>query len=389
MAKAALLVASSDYHDQKFQQLRAPARDVDALAHVLGDPAIGGFDVRTLLNEPSWQVSEEIEAFFADRKPDDLLLLYFSCHGIKDASGKLYFASKNTKFPLLAATGISSGWVNDRMDSSRSRRVVLLLDCCYSGAFARGLAPKGTAGVDVEEFGGRGRAVIAASKAMEYAYEGDTLTMDVGQPSVFTRALVHGLETGEADRDGDGRVGVNELYDYVYDRVRKTTPSQTPTMSAHGLEGELYLARNPRPPPPPVEPVPLPFELRQAVESEIAWQRAGAVTGLKRLLTSDHPGLVLTAREALKGLAEDNDADVRAIAAVALGAAAPAEPSTASLEAQRTRAGARVGGLSLGKIWPRTPVGQDLAAYPAGASAQRPARRIHGGRIHGGRRRPA
>ncbi|MGH8884433.1 MAG: caspase family protein, partial [Egibacteraceae bacterium] len=283
MTKAALLVASSDYQDQKFQQLRAPAHDVGALARVLDDPAIGGFDVHTLLNEPSWQVSEEIEAFFADRKPDDPLLLYFSCHGVKDASGKLYFASKNTKFPLLAATGISSGWVNERMDSSRSRRIVLLLDCCYSGAFARGLTHKGTEGVDVEEFGGRGRAVITASKAMEYAYEGDTLTMDVGQPSVFTRALVHGLETGEADLDGDGRVGVNELYDYVYDRVRKTT-SQTPTMSAHGLEGELYLARNPRPPPPPVTPVPLPFELRQAVESEIAWQRAGAVTGLKRLL---------------------------------------------------------------------------------------------------------
>lgn len=258
MAKAALLIASSDYHDPKFQQLRAPAHDVDALARVLGNPEIGGFDVRMLMNEPSWAVSEEVEAFFVDRKPDDLLLLYFSCHGIKDASGRLYFASKNTKFERLAATGISSAWVNERMESSRSRRIVLLLDCCYSGAFARGLAPRGAGSVEVvERFGGRGRVVITASDAMEYAYEGDTLTMDAGQPSVFTGALVHGLETGEADLDGDGRVGVSELYEYVYDQVRKSTPSQTPTMSSHGLQGELFLARNPCSPP-PVEAAPQP-----------------------------------------------------------------------------------------------------------------------------------
>jgi hypothetical protein len=41
---------------------------------------------------------------------------------------------------------------------------------------------------------------------MEYAFEAGQLTADSGQPSVFTAAVVQGLETGEADRDGDGRV---------------------------------------------------------------------------------------------------------------------------------------------------------------------------------------
>lgn len=335
-SRRALLIATSAYQDAKFQRLRAPAEDVAALAEVLGDPDIGGFEVRTLLDQQSWEVSEEIEEHFADRTRDDLLVLYFSCHGVKDANGRLYFATTNTKFDRLGSTGISSTWVNDQLDRSLSRRVVLLLDCCYSGAYARGLAPRADQSVQVvERFQGRGRAVITASDAMEYAYEGDDLSHEAGQPSVFTSALVRGLRTGEADRDGDGQIALGELHGYVYDQVREVTPNQTPTMSAHGLQGELYLAKNPHPPPPPVEPVPLPFELRQALESELGWQREGAVSGLKRLLDSDRPGLALSGRNALERLAADDDAHVRAAAQGVLASLVPVAPAP---EVARARA---------------------------------------------------
>ncbi|CAN5159611.1 hypothetical protein BH20ACT9_BH20ACT9_11530 [soil metagenome] len=318
--KAALLVACGAYEDPKFRALRAPSPDAGALADVLGDPAIGGYTVRTMVDQPFWAVNEGIEGFFADRKRDDLLVVYFACHGVKDADGRLYFAAANTKFTRLASTGVSSAWVNERMDRSRSRRIVLLLDCCYSGAFARGLAPRGGEDVAVtERLGGRGRAVITASDAMEYAYEGDDLSLDAGSPSVFTGALVEGLRTGAADRDGDGRVGVEELYEYLHDRVRDTLPSQTPTMSTHGLQGELYVAANPNPPAPPPEAVWLPFELRQAVESELEWQRQGAVVGIRRLLASNRPGLPEAAREALTNLTRDESPAVAASAREALG----------------------------------------------------------------------
>ena len=103
------------------------------------------------------------------------------------------------------------------------------------------------AGVEMgieQQFGGRGRAVITASSAMEYAFEAGELadTREV-PPSVFTSALVQGLETGEADRDQDGLVGLDELYDYVYDKVRAVTPNQTPGKWTFGMEGELYIAR--------------------------------------------------------------------------------------------------------------------------------------------------
>lgn len=64
---------------------------------------------------------------------------------------------------------------------------------------------------------------------------------------MFTTAVVHGLQTGEADRDGDGRVSVDELYDFVFDQVRQATTDQRPGIFAD-VQGALYIAQNPNPP---------------------------------------------------------------------------------------------------------------------------------------------
>jgi uncharacterized caspase-like protein len=97
----ALIVASSEYEDRILSQLTAPAQDAAALATVLEDPAIAAFQVTIVRNKPSHQVNQEIETFFADRQREDLLLAYFSGHGIKDDEGKLYFASPSFDSRLL------------------------------------------------------------------------------------------------------------------------------------------------------------------------------------------------------------------------------------------------------------------------------------------------
>jgi hypothetical protein len=316
--RAALIVASYEYQEPGLRRLRAPAQDAEALARVLEDPDIGGFDVRTILNQPAHVVSEAVEEFFADRVADDLLLLHFSCHGVKDEGGELYFAAPNTKLRRLGATAVAADFVNRRMNRSRSRRVVLLLDCCYAGAFERGMVARAGSGMDIEQqFGGRGRAVITASSAMEYAFEGDELADgQERRPSVFTSAVVEGLETGEADRDQDGYVGLDELYEYVYDTVRERTPNQTPGKWTYGVQGDLYIARRSRP---VTKPAPLPLELQDAIDHPVASIRAGAVPELERLLQSTNLGLALGARLALDRLAEDDSRRVSGAANTALG----------------------------------------------------------------------
>jgi hypothetical protein len=233
------------YKDPDFQKLIAPAQDAKALASVLKDPAIGDFEVKVLLNEPSYKVNEEIEAFFSDRKPGDLLLLYFSCHGIKDKNGHLYFATINTRLNLLGSTAVSANFVNNIMLQSRSKRQVLLLDCCYSGAFARGLFTKADRSIHTgDQFQGRGRVILTASDSMQYSFEGDVIK-GVAQHSVFTRAIVDGLQTGQADIDKNGLVSYEELYDFTFDRVTDITSLQKPGKWVFDVQGDIVIAKNP------------------------------------------------------------------------------------------------------------------------------------------------
>jgi caspase domain-containing protein len=262
--RLALVVAVDSYDHDALHGLAAPAADASALADVLGDPGLGAFEVDILHNPTSWAACEQVEQLLADRHPTDLVLLHFSCHGLKDDSGELYLAARNTRPDRLGSTAVDSAWVSRLMQRSRAQRVILLLDCCYGGAFERGVLPRAAGPVDVgDQFrqSGRGRVVITASTAMEYSFEGAQLAGGDPAPSVFTGALVEGIRTGDADRDQDGHVALSELYDYVYDRVREQTPYQTPSKWEFGLRGDLYVARNPharrpRAPSPPEEAPP-------------------------------------------------------------------------------------------------------------------------------------
>jgi hypothetical protein len=244
--RLALIVASTRFTDATLQKLDAPGEDAALLARVLEAPDIGGFDdVKQLVDRPSHEVRREIEAFFAKRKRDDLVLLYFSGHGIKDDDGQLYLATVDTQRGLYRSTAVPAGFVNETMGASRSRRQVLILDCCHSGAFARGMVAKGGESVDIRDrFEGRGRVVLTASTSTQYAFQGDQIIGE-GGGSVFTHYLVQGMETGEADRDGDGWISLDELYEYVYEAVSDETPQQTPGKWTFDVQGRILIARSP------------------------------------------------------------------------------------------------------------------------------------------------
>ena len=302
------------------------AADAEALGRVLGEPQIGDFAVQVVRNEPSYVIEAQIEDLFSESRPDDLLLLHFSGHGLKSESGELFFAASNTKPNRLGSTAVSADFVQRCMRDSRSRSVVLLLDCCYGGAFAQGVTVRAAGDVNVlDSFpqgrsgGGRGRAVITASSAMEYAFEGDQLADDQHRrPSVFTGALVEGLATGDADRDEDGLVSLNELYDYVFDKVREQNPHQTPSRQVE-LEGELYLARSRRR---RIRPAPIPPDLQAAITDPNMYTRRGAVSELQSRLASDDLPVAAGAYEALAELARTDIRYVADPAAAALSQAA-------------------------------------------------------------------
>ena len=317
--REALVVAVDQYADEGLGRLRAPADDAEALGAVLGDPRIGDFAVRVLRNESAQTIRVAVEDFFADRRPDDLLLLHFSCHGLKNAAGELYLAASDSRPDRLASTAVPADFVNRQMADSRAQRIALFLDCCYGGAFPRGMVVRAAGDVAVgdafatqRDAGGRGRVVVTASSSVEYAFEGAELASDAQvAPSVFTGSVVAGLESGEADRDGDGWVGLNELFGYVAERVRRVTPHQTPHLWAFGSEGDLLLAHSRRR---RVTAGELPAEVVEAIGSSLAATRLGVAVELRDRLLGPDLGQALAAWSALTGLASDDSRRVSATA---------------------------------------------------------------------------
>jgi uncharacterized caspase-like protein len=214
--KLALLIGVDEYGD--LPVLTMPSTDVTELGRILGDSHIGGFDdIKSLLNQGRATVETAVEEFFAQRSRDDLLLLYFSGHGIRsDTDGRLYLAQKDTRRERLRSTAVSASFITELMDESRSQRQVLVLDCCHSGAFSKGFKGETSGSVGTGqafEGNGRGRIVLTASDATQFAWEDNTLIGSPAENSVFTRFLIEGLRTGEADQDGDEAPRHGEHYE--------------------------------------------------------------------------------------------------------------------------------------------------------------------------------
>jgi len=314
--KFALIVGNSRYNDASLGRLKAPEIDVHELESVLKSPEVGRFDeVATLLNQDCASVRKAIARFYDQRHRDDLLLLYFSGHGVKDEQGHLYLALRDTESQLLAGSAIETAFITERMDRSFSKRQVLVLDCCHSGAFARGAkAAEGVSVGTAEAFegSGLGRVVLTATDSTQYAWEGDQILGDA-QNSLFTHFLIEGLKTGAADRDDDGVVTVDELYDYVREQVVTTTPRQTPHKWSYLQQGDIVVAKNPF----AKRPV-LPAEIEEAISSKLSGLRLEAVGHLESLLHGHHAGRAHAALSALKTLSLDDSRKVANAAAQVL-----------------------------------------------------------------------
>jgi Caspase domain len=281
--RLALLVATSRHDDPWFDELRGAAGDIQALERVLVDPKIGDYKIAgSLMDEPKQVIEEAIADFFRSGLPQDLLLLYLSGHGVLSENRKhWFFVASNSKRNNLDATAIWDAWLKERMANSRSNSIVLVLDCCHSGAFIEGRLAKGGREVHVEdhfEGAGTGRVTMTASTALEYAFESDQLTTEdlgaLAPGSMFTKYLVGGLQSRDADLDMDGKVSLDELFRYIERKLQAETPKQTPGWGGQTF-GPIYLAHGRR--------TFLPAEVWTGLSSQNAAVRRGMLAVLTEL----------------------------------------------------------------------------------------------------------
>ena len=311
--RAALVIATASYQDPGLSQLRATADDALGLAGVLGDPGIGGFTVSSVMDADERGVRRAVGVFLSGRGTGDVVLVHLSCHGVLDRRGRLYFAAADTVQDQLGSTGIPAGWLIEQLDECPARQQVVILDCCFSGAFAKG--SKGDGELDLERRlagNARGRAVLTASRSGEYSFTGDALPGAAVSGSVFTAGLVEGLRTGAADADGDGYISVDEAYDFAYRHVLSLGAAQTPQRWLSGGEGTIVLARSPAGV--AVTLATLSRELADALESRYPMIRIGAVHELGTWLAGDDPGRALAAEQKLRQIADNDNHTVAAAA---------------------------------------------------------------------------
>jgi hypothetical protein len=236
----ALLIGNSTYpaDEHNLQTLKGPVKDIAGLNRALIDPGTGLFvdvDVTLLPEATSTRAIRALGRFFRSADRDDVLLFYFSGHGKLDQDDRLHLCMQDTESTDLLSTAVSSTRVNEFANASHARIVVIVLDCCYAGAFRGGELGESVAGP--------GRYVLASCRGRQLANDA---TVDNGT-SFFTQHLIDGLLGAAPDQDGDGYITFSELYAYV-DRRLRGTGKQIPQRHVHG-DGDVRMAKRPQPPP--------------------------------------------------------------------------------------------------------------------------------------------
>ena len=247
----AILIGVNKYEDEQgIGSLKYCAADMKLLAEVLTGPN-GGFgrknvllmtaDADNPLHRPTYSnMVTMIPRWLADVGPNDDVVVAFAGHGITE-DGECYLLPNTAKRGALRLTSVSVPQVREWLEGCRAKRKVLILDACHSGA-----------GRAVNEMADEWKRELESGHGFLRLASCDTKQKSNEDPSlghgVFTYYLAKALQ-GEADFDGDGRVGVGEAYRFVSREVRGWAREhglkQDPLMSGRIVGGQLTVCYAP------------------------------------------------------------------------------------------------------------------------------------------------
>lgn len=299
-ARSALLIGIGRYDNRDdLKPLDGPRIDVQNMRAVLEDPAVGGYKVQTLEDVDSTKACAELEDFLRDRSENETCIVYFSGHGFIDAKSSLYLCTTNASFKRPRSSTIPADFISRLIDDCQSKRVVLMLDCCYAGNYD-GSAKSGD--VIQPQFSGTGlgRVVLTAGAENQLAWDNGE------RGSIFSRHIAEGIRSGAADTDGDGRITVQELYDYVYRKVVSERPGQRPGKNTYRESGPSFLIAESRAK--RVEQIPA--WLHHELNSSVAETRLNALKALEDLVLAK-PNTRELVLEILRKALEDDSVRVQ------------------------------------------------------------------------------
>lgn len=195
----------------------------------LKSPEGGGLpdeQIQVLIDEDATRqnILTVMENTFVKAGPNDLVMLYFSGHGLQGSFLPYDYDGFNNK--LLHED------LNDIFDRSPARYKLCIADACHSGSLLamKGASTESALATYYQTLGQAqaGTALIMSSKSEETSLESTGL-----RQGVFSHFLIRGLK-GEADTNGNKVVAVQELFDFISEGVREYTGNrQSPVIKGN------------------------------------------------------------------------------------------------------------------------------------------------------------
>jgi hypothetical protein len=167
-------------------------------------------------------VLNSMEEVFSRAGTQDVIIFYFSGHGLEDAFLPVDYDGVNNR--------VEHRDVKELMEQSRAKHKLVVADACHSGGLftAKGVDVSATLELLYTAFlnTNGGMALLLSSKKEELSHEDRGL-----RSGVFSYFFIRGLK-GEADANNDKVITVTELHEYLKLNVRHyTAGAQTPVIS--------------------------------------------------------------------------------------------------------------------------------------------------------------
>ena len=239
MGRHALLLGTATFHaDLALAALPAVRHDVGQLKALLD--VAGAFDsVDAHVDLDRERLTAVVEEFFGTRRMGDLALLYYSGHGLMGELDResVFLAATDTRREQLHTTAVDTdGVLRHLLNITRASQKVVLLDCCFSGAF--GARNRFRGGVREEPRRGmrqQGTFILTSSTHARAAK-----TQGDDRPSVFTEAVLTGLRGAAVTPNGELWITTNDLARYVQGQLARD-PHRRPVESSEGVTEPIKL----------------------------------------------------------------------------------------------------------------------------------------------------
>jgi uncharacterized caspase-like protein len=133
--RLALLICNGASIGIPDHSLAGPAKDAKLLEAILSDSDTCRFSVCALVDRGLLEVRRELARVCADASERDTLLIYYSGSGFPGQDGSLYLIVADSDREYPQATALDAEFILSQLRNSKCRRIILMIDGCYSGAF--------------------------------------------------------------------------------------------------------------------------------------------------------------------------------------------------------------------------------------------------------------